>query len=60
MTTSQSQKNFCSDSERYAALMNLISQWPEWKIQALCLDKSDLTIKAAVEQEKRNRYVSGT
>lgn len=52
MVTSQLKKNDCSDSERYAALMNLISQWPEWKIQSLCLDKSDLTIKAAVEQAK--------
>lgn len=52
MLTPQLKKDNYSDSERYAALMNLISQWPEWKIQSLCLDKSDLKIKAAVEQEK--------
>lgn len=57
MLTPQLKKDDCNDSERYAALMNLISQWPEWKIQSLCLDKSDLKIKAAIEQQKRKESI---
>lgn len=29
-------------------LLDMIAQWPDWKIQALCLDESDLKIREAI------------
>lgn len=34
-------------------LLDLISQWPDWKIQALCLDESDLKIKKLIQEQKK-------
>lgn len=53
--TSQLKKDYCSDSDRYTTLLDLISQWPEWKIRSLCLDKSDLIIKAEIEKIKNRK-----
>ncbi len=39
-----------------SALLDLISQWPEWKIQALCLDESDLKIKEVIQDQKKLRH----
>ena len=32
-----------------SSLLEIISKWPDWKIQALCLDESDLQIKQTIE-----------
>ncbi|MCI8658731.1 MAG: hypothetical protein HFG54_00575 [Lachnospiraceae bacterium] len=34
-------------------LLDVIAQWPEWKLQALCLDESDLKIRELI-QTRRN------
>ena len=39
-----------SIESRYKLLMQQIADWPDWKIQALCLDESDLKIKNNVMQ----------
>lgn len=36
-----------------STLLDLISQWPDWKIQALCLDESDLKIKEVIQDQKK-------
>ena len=36
------------------ALLDLIAQWPDWKIQALCLDESDLKIKEAILNRRQS------
>ena len=38
-----------------STLLDLISQWPDWKIQALCLDESDLKIKEVIQDQKRSQ-----
>lgn len=37
-----------STESRYNLLMKQIADWPDWKIQALCLDESDLKIKNSI------------
>lgn len=39
-----------------STLLDLISQWPEWKLQALCLDESDLKIKEVIQNQKRLQH----
>ena len=33
-------------------LLDEVSKWPDWKIQALCLDESDLQIKEAIQARR--------
>ena len=38
-----------------SSLLDMISQWPDWKIQALCLDESDLRIREAIQTRRAER-----
>lgn len=38
-----------------SSLLDVIAQWPDWKIQALCLDESDLKIKEAIKIRRRSK-----
>lgn len=40
---------------RKSTLLDLIAQWPDWKIQALCLDESDLEIKEAIQSWRKSQ-----
>lgn len=42
-------------NNRYNFLIEYISQWPDWKINALCLDESDLKIKELIIQYRENK-----
>lgn len=35
-----------------STLLDLIAQWPDWKIQALCLDESDLEIREVIQRRR--------
>ena len=37
-------------------LLNLIAQWPDWKLQALCLDESDLEIMKAIQHQRQLQH----
>ena len=36
-------------SNQESSLLDMISKWPDWKIQALGLDESDLQIKETIQ-----------
>lgn len=36
-----------------STLLDLIAQWPDWKIQALCLDESDLKLKEVIQGRRK-------
>lgn len=51
-TLQQSQQN--SEETIYeSTLLDLIAQWPNWKIQALCLDESDLKLKETILNQRQ-------
>lgn len=52
--TTQEKKETYEGKSRYDTLMDIISQWPEWKIHSLCLDESDLQMKTMIEQRRSN------
>ena len=41
--------------DRYNSLIEYISSWPDWKINALCLDESDLKIKKLIIQHRESQ-----
>lgn len=41
------------DDKAYNALLDIISRWPNWKIDALMLDDSDLKIKKAIDDYRK-------
>lgn len=43
------------NNNRHNSLIEYISSWPDWKINALCLDESDLKIKALIIQYRENK-----
>lgn len=43
----------CDQDIHKSTLLDLISQWPDWKIQALCLDESDLKIKEVIQDQRK-------
>lgn len=43
----------CEQEAHKPTLLDLIAQWPDWKIQALCLDESDLKIKKVIQEQKK-------
>ena len=47
--------------DRYDFLMEYISSWPDWKINALYLDESDLELKKLIIQyrESKSKTVMG-
>lgn len=45
-----------STESRYKLLMKQIADWPDWKIQALCLDESDLKIKNNIMKMKQSQH----
>lgn len=42
-------------NNKYNYLIEYISQWPDWKINALCLDESDLKIKELIIQYRERK-----
>lgn len=55
-TLQQSQQN--SEETSYeTTLLDLIAQWPNWKIQALCLDESDLKLKETILNQRQLHHV---
>ena len=44
--------------DRYNSLIEYISSWPDWKINALCLDESDLKLKKLITQYRESQIKS--
>lgn len=49
MNTIQQSTPITGRSNQESSLLDMISKWPDWKIQALCLDESDLQIKETIQ-----------
>lgn len=49
MKTLQQPMQATANSSQDSPLLDMISKWPDWKIQALCLDESDLQIKETIQ-----------
>lgn len=45
MAESQTNTECKNNENRYEILLKELQSWPEWKIQTLCLDESDLIIR---------------
>lgn len=43
------------DNKAHNALLDIISRWPDWKIDALMLDDSDLKIKKTIDDYRKRR-----
>lgn len=54
MNTLQQTMMATTRSSQESPLLDMISKWPDWKIQALCLDESDLQIKETIQAWRLN------
>lgn len=54
MNTLQRSKQDTDRIIQKSSLLDVVAQWPDWKIQALCLDESDLKIKEVIQERRLN------
>lgn len=56
MNTLQEPRQDSTEVTKKTSLLDEIARWPDWKIQALCLDESDLKIKEAIQIRRLRSY----
>ena len=45
-------KEITKEQEYYEEILKVIAEWPEWKIDSLCLDESDIMLREKINHFK--------
>ena len=56
MNTLQETRQKPEEMIHASKLLDVIAQWPDWKLQALCLDESDLEIRDLIQSRRQLQH----